>query len=64
MCGVCEGVCGCVGDYNVMRFSVSSCLLSDGCLNFICRLSSRLSVWRSFAVAIILKLSGFISWWR
>ena len=67
-CSVCMCVCvcmyGCVESYNVMRCSVSSCLLSDGCLNLICKLSSRLSVWRSFAVAIILKFSGSISWWR
>ena len=51
-----------VSAYVVISFSVSSCLLSEGCLNLICKASSMSRSCLFLAVAMILKESGFIAW--
>ena len=65
---MCIGVCGCVCmyvwvsvGYIVMSFSVSSCLLSVGCLNLMCRASRIFKLCCFLAVAMMLNASGLMA---
>ena len=65
---MCIGVCGCVCmyvwvsvGYTVMSFSVSSCLLSVGCLNLMCRASRIFKFCWFLAVAMMLNASGLMA---
>ena len=58
---MCVCVCEWMFGYTVMSFSVSSCLLSVGCLNLMCRASKIFKFCWFLAVAMMLNASGLMA---